>query len=87
MPGHEGGGEVAMEGRLTPDELESFTEYKRGAEQLDFLQKLGIRTIIGRNGHPVVTWEAIHRVLANQQTEGDAPLARRTRWDKLNKAA
>lgn len=73
--------------KLTPQELERFTDYKRGAEQADFLRKLGIRTIIGRNGHPVATWEAINRVLANKKVEGEQPQQRQTRWDKLNKAA
>jgi hypothetical protein len=44
--------------------------YEQGAAQFDFLRRMGLKTFPGRDGHPVVTWEAVHRVQARQA--GDA---------------
>ena len=43
--------------------------YTQGASQMDFLRRMGLKPFPGRDGHPVVTWEAVHRVQARQQLE------------------
>lgn len=43
--------------------------YEQGAAQFGFLRRMGLKPFPGRDGHPVVTWEAVHRVQAKQTTE------------------
>lgn len=43
--------------------------YEQGAAQMDFLRRMGLKPFPGRDGHPRVTWEAVHRVQAKQQLE------------------
>lgn len=45
--------------------------YEQGAAQFDFLRRMGLKVFPGRDGHPVVTWEAVHRVQAKQAANAD----------------
>jgi hypothetical protein len=45
----------------------------QGAAQMEFLKNMGLKAFPGEGGHPVVTWEAVHRVQAQQQIAGARP--------------
>lgn len=45
--------------------------YEQGAAQMDFLRRMGLRPFQGRDGHPVVTWEAVNAVMARQAEKAE----------------
>lgn len=52
-------------GLLTAAELVDVTGgYTRGADQMRVLKEEGYRPMPGRDGHPRITWEAIHARMA-----------------------
>ena len=51
-------------GLLTPNDLVDVTGYTRGADQARVLREQGYHPMPGRDGHPRITWEAIHARMA-----------------------
>lgn len=63
-------------GIVEPEDLAKLCGgYEQGAAQFDFLRRMGLKPFPGRDGHPVVTWEAVHRVQACQNEKGEAKTA------------
>lgn len=51
-------------GLLTDAELIEVTGYTRGADQTRALREQGYHPMPGRDGHPRITWEAMHARMA-----------------------
>lgn len=43
--------------------------YEQGAAQMDFLRRMGLTPFPDRNGHPVVTWEAVTQAMTRKLRE------------------
>jgi hypothetical protein len=64
LPPRRGIGAERMSAPLTAADLLELTGYQRAADQARALRAIGMRPIIGRDGRPRVTWEAVNQAIA-----------------------
>lgn len=55
-----------------PDLIKVCGGYEQGAAQMDFLRRMGLKPFPGRDGHPVITWEAVTEAMTLKLHEGVA---------------
>jgi hypothetical protein len=52
-----------------PDLVKVCGGYEQGAAQTDFLRRMGLNPFPGRDGHPVITWEAVTEAMTRRLKE------------------
>lgn len=71
---------------LTSEELVELTGYQRPSDQISALKGWGAKPLVGRDGRPRITWEAVHRVMAALETT-PTMANEQPNWDALKRRA